>query len=136
MSGFAFVRGTVIVKLHATKVGQRLGADEVVAIHAGPTVSFLKVHLRSLPQDALLYSGTAQAARAGLQRLLTLFVHVNDMHFGWYSCRRGGASSLFHETGSMETVLVTGRWANTRTARLYIQTGLAEVVALSLTLAQ
>ena len=36
----------------------------------------------------------------------------------------------------MGTVLIAGRWANTRTARLYIQTGLAEVVSLSSTAPQ
>ena len=41
----SFVRDTAVVKLTGTKKGQRLGADEVVVIHTGPTVRlFASVH--------------------------------------------------------------------------------------------
>lgn len=42
-----------------------------------------------------------------------------------YSCRRGGATRLFQQLGSMERVVTRGRWEQMRTARIYVTEGLA-----------
>ena len=43
-----------------------------------------------------------------------------------YTFRRGGATWWFRATGSFDKVAVQGRWAQVRTARLYIDSALAE----------
>ena len=50
-----------------------------------------------------------------------------------YSLRRGGATSLFRESGSLDTVAERGRWASIPTARRYIDDGIATQASLMLT---
>ena len=42
-----------------------------------------------------------------------------------YSLRRGGATTLFRETANLELVMVQGRWQSQRTARIYVNDGMA-----------
>ena len=45
-----------------------------------------------------------------------------------YSIRRGGATSHFIACGSLDRVVVRGRWAQTKTARIYINSGMMSMV--------
>jgi hypothetical protein len=42
-----------------------------------------------------------------------------------HSCRHGGATDLFNRTENIERVLIAGRWASTKSARHYVQSGRA-----------
>ena len=53
--------------------------------------------------------------------------------FRWYSFRRGGASAFYQATSSMELTLVRGRWESSKTARVYLAEGLAQLALLNLT---
>ena len=46
-----------------------------------------------------------------------------------YSLRRGGATFLFQTRGDLLATIVRGRWANSPTARIYINEALALVTA-------
>ena len=48
----------------------------------------------------------------------------NDSGFKPYSLRRGGATSHFIACGSLDVVMLRGRWAQARTARVYITTAM------------
>ena len=61
---------------------------------------------------------------------------LQDFDFKPYSCRRGGATNFFIQTGSMELTLARGRWGSSRVARIYINDGLAMLASLTLTPAQ
>ena len=47
--------------------------------------------------------------------------------------RRGKATSLFRATNSLDVVVLKGRWANQRTARIYVNTSLQDIAAHSIT---
>ena len=51
-----------------------------------------------------------------------------------YGLRRGGATSFFSRSGSLETTLFRGRWSSIRTARAYIVEGMSLLAQLSLEL--
>ena len=54
-------------------------------------------------------------------------------HFGFrpYSLRRGGATHWFRHHGSLDKLMVQGRWAAQKTARVYINDGLAILAELN-----
>jgi len=44
----------------------------------------------------------------------------------------GGATAVFEAGGNMQSLTVEGRWANERTARIYINSGLAALATMRL----
>ena len=42
-----------------------------------------------------------------------------------YSLRRGGATFLFTKCGSLDRVLLAGRWTAVKTAKIYLNSGLS-----------
>ena len=50
---------------------------------------------------------------------------LDKWEFRPYSLRRGGATHLFVKGGSLDKVLLAGRWTALKTARIYINSGLA-----------
>ena len=124
-----------VIQLSGTKTGQRYGADQVCVVHSSLAVRILKLACKDLNASDTVLRRTPSAARRALQQLLSFFSFENQ-HVGWYSLRRGGASAHCQRTGSMEATLVVGRWSSKRTARLHIETGLAETVQLPVTVQQ
>ena len=61
------------------------------------------------------------------------FLQLQGFNFKPYSLRRGGATHLFYESGSMETVRVRGRWQNYRTAKQYVDECRAATTEMALT---
>ena len=50
-----------------------------------------------------------------------------------YSCRRGGATQHYRFFASLDATCVRGRWANSRTCRLYINDAIAALNEIQLT---
>ena len=106
-----------IISLGLTKSGKRQGAAESVTLgdlwHWKQNVDSscfltLKPHQwRKLFNDCL----------EGLK--------IQDWGFRPYSLRRGGATFFFLKHGSLDRILIQGRWTATRTVRIYINSGLA-----------
>lgn len=123
---------SVIVNLGLTKGGQRRGAAESVVLYDEMTVSLLRARLlNSQPHEKLLQRSPAnfRALFDDMCRELGL----ENWNFKPYSLRRGGATTHFQVHQSMSSVCVRGRWQNERTARLYINSGLAALASASLT---
>ena len=52
---------------------------------------------------------------------------VASFQFRPYSLRRGGATFFFQHHGSFDKLLLQGRWAAAKTARIYLNEGLAQL---------
>ena len=57
---------------------------------------------------------------------------LEQYHFPPYSIRRGGATWYFRQSNSMDAVVILGRWAQARTARIYIEDAMATLSRLTL----
>ena len=56
------------------------------------------------------------------------FLFFGFLWFTAYSFRRGGASYAFSTGVAFDELLIRGRWQNSRTARLYLDTGRAALI--------
>jgi hypothetical protein len=66
-------------------------------------------------------------------REVAKLLNWGDWHVIPYSLRRGGATWHFQQTGSLDATVNRGRWLSARTARIYIEDGIAQLSELSLT---
>ena len=57
---------------------------------------------------------------------------LEDHGFRPYSLRRGGATHWFQHHGSFDKLLVQGRWAAAKTAKIYVNEGLALLAEISI----
>ncbi len=124
-------RGAVL-RLNATKMGVRQARAEMVQVHAPITVGALLDYVRTLDDGAALSARSPPQLRLWLRSLLRE-LGLHQVHYTWYSLRRGGATCDFLEHGSLETTLLRGRWACGRTARIYIEQAVADSVEATLT---
>lgn len=122
-----------VVRLRSTKTSARHSADDAVSITDEIVLELVR-HLCLVRQEDRceqlpLWNGTAQAFRVRFQRLCDIY-GLGPHGFRPYSPRRGGATALFQNSGSMEAALNKGRWQSSRVARIYIQDGLSYLPSL------
>ena len=122
-SDFSFTERGVFLSLPNTKGSARKGTPEGVMIDSyllGGLLRWWLLHLR----EPLVLCRQASEFRAifnALVRELGL-----EGHFRPYSLRRGGATHHFLHCASLDRTTERGRWSNTRTARIYINTALSD----------
>ena len=124
-----------VLLLPHTKSGQRFGHEESVVISDPALIRMLlALSTARLPGDTImkvpgpLFRGLfAQAVRA---------VPLPTGKWKPYSCQRGGATQHYRLFASLDATCVRGRWANTRTCRLYINDAIAALSELQITPAQ
>ena len=112
-----------VISLGMTKGGQRTGAAESVTITEEDTLRRLhqwKCHVSpgtplcpAPHQWRKLFNDTVQA------------LDLTELQYRPYSLRRGGATFYFNKHGQLDRLLVQGRWQSSKTARLYLNSGLA-----------
>jgi hypothetical protein len=125
-------KGTSCNITFAESKGQsRGGAPEGVVLDNVWILRRLRRYLRGLQPGDTVLQRTPGQARAALGALATA-AELGDLNVAWYSLRRGGATHAFQEKGLFDPVLLTGRWQHQRTARIYINTALAELGAARL----
>ena len=113
-----------VVNLGLTKSGLRQGAAESVTITDSTVLSMLRAwHLHASPGDPLLPAGPLDF-RKQFQGVVAAF-HLEGQLFKPYSLRRGGATHHFRCVGTLSQTCVRGRWSAEKTARIYINDGLA-----------
>ena len=113
--------GPAILSLGLTKGGRRQGAAESITITVWDVIRRLrdwKVRSRTT------FAPNGSAWRGKFNSYLTS-VGVDHFNFRPYSLRRGGATFWFGKHGSLDRLLIAGRWQAPRTARMYINEGLA-----------
>eukprot|EP00438_Fugacium_kawagutii_P025256 Skav212858 [mRNA] locus=scaffold786:248358:249889:+ [translate_table: standard] len=122
-----------VVSLGLTKGGQRMGASESVTITEEDT-------LRRLWQWKCNHSKGEQLcpSPSAWRRLFNCTVdalNLAEYEYRPYSLRRGGATFYFQKHGQLDRLLIQGRWQSSRTARIYLNDGLAILAEHQLTLA-
>jgi hypothetical protein len=106
-----------------SKAGKRQGAAESVTSSELPLLKLLwKWKTAASPYQFLTSKPHAWRDRFA-QCLKEL--GVESWGFRPYSLRRGGATSLFVKVGSLDRVLLMGRWTAIKTAKICLNSGLA-----------
>lgn len=113
--------GPAIISLGLTKGGKRMGAAESVTSNVFDVVRRLWQWRNS---SVLQLTTTSRAWRMEFANTLKS-LNLERFEFRPYSLRRGGATFWFGKHGSLDRLLIQGRWQAARTARIYINEGMA-----------
>ena len=119
-----------VISLGFTKSDKRQGAAESVTLTELPVLQLLWKWTKSASSHALL-TPKPHVWRQLFQSCLE-GVKVNGWGFRPYSLRRGGATSFFVKVGSLDRVLLLGRWTALKTAKIYLNSGLAMLAELKI----
>ena len=119
-----------VISLGLTKGGKRAGAAESVTLHVEEVLRRLWHWKKSAsPQEFLVPS--SYRWRSLFSECLTA-LKLTEFSFRPYSLRRGGSTFWFQKHASFDKLLVMGRWQASRTARIYLNEGLAMIAELNL----
>ena len=119
-----------VLSLGMTKSGKRQGAAESITISDVTTLQWLWWWKTSAGKYAFL-TDKPHKWRAMFSECL-LALKLSSWEFRPYSLRRGGATSLFVKSGSLDRVLLLGRWTALKTAKIYLNSGLAMLADLEI----
>ena len=121
-------RGPAVVSLGLTKSGARQGAAESVTLFDTSVLpSLYRWKQRARPHTFL--TEKPHAWRRLFNQALE-GMGLSSLGFRPYSLRRGGATFFFQHHGSFDKLLIQGRWAAAKTARVYLNEGLAQLSEL------
>lgn len=122
--------GPAVLSLGLTKSGKRQGAAESVTFHDQDVCRRIAQWVSSRSSRTLL-AGPSHHWRKQFQQFLAALSFA-DWDFRPYSLRRGGSTFYFGQHGSLDRLLVAGRWQNAKTARINLNDGLAVLAQISL----
>ena len=117
------------IDLGYTKGGVRRNEKESVFTDDPWVVKLLRRQTQKKMKGDYLFAFSTVYMRKTFASLIRK-VYLDPTRYKPYSLRRGGATHFFRTTGSMSQVSKRGRWGNEKTARLYVQDGLAELSLL------
>ena len=117
--------------LHPNGAKRSLLPLERVEICEKSTVMAFKALLKNKKPGDLLWT-QSRSAFMTLWHSIVESLHLSNMNFFPYSLRRGGATSAYRAGSSLDQLVSAGRWQHVSTARLYLDTGLQALIALSL----
>ena len=123
-------KSPAVISLGMTKGGKRLGAAESVTLSSADALKWLWIWKTGHKPHANLCPTNAAWRKLFSACLTALSLDV--FQFRPYSLRRGGATFWFSKHGSLDKLMIAGRWQAVRTARVYINEGLAVLAELSL----
>ena len=113
----------VLVNLGLTKSGKRAGAAESVVLGYDTVVRNVQQWLRLAKSRANLTPSPAIWRARFNEAIVAL--KLESFGFRPYSLRRGGATFWFAKHHSLDKILLQGRWTAAKTARVYLNEGLA-----------
>ena len=119
-----------VVSLGLTKGGKRMGATESVSVSVELVLLWLKAWKQKVSSPTSLCESPARWRAMFVQCLEA--VGLASLQFRPYSLRRGGATHWFSKHGSLDRVIVQGRWQAHRTARIYINEGLSVIAEMAI----
>ena len=112
-----------VISLGLTKGGKRQGAAESVTVGVQLVTRLLWHWVHQVPPNSKLCLPPHLWRQEFAHTLKAL--KFDSFSFRPYSLRRGGATFLVPATRSMDRLLIQGRWASQKTARIYVNEGLA-----------
>ena len=112
-----------VVNLGLTKSGKRQGAAESITLTEQKVLQLLW-NWKQRVSPASFLTSKPHTWRAMFADCLTK-LKLAQWEFRPYSLRRGGATHLFIKCGSLDRVLLAGRWTAIKTAKIYLNSGLA-----------
>ena len=122
-------KGPAVISLGLTKSGARQGAAESITIHDSSAIpSLYRWKCQAKPHDFL--TSKPHAWRNLFNRAIE-GLKLQEFAYRPYSLRRGGATFFFQNHGSFDRLLVQGRWGAAKTARIYLNDGLAQLSEIS-----
>lgn len=121
-------RGPAVISLGWTKAGKRQGAAESITICVEDVCRRLYQWCSSVPPSSLLVPSGPKWRQQFSTSVTALGFAPLD--FRPYSMRRGGATYLFKQHGNLDKLLLFGRWQAAKTARIYLNDGLAVLAEL------
>ena len=123
-----------VISLKNTKTGLRNAAQETVSITNVVALEILRAASEDQQAQGMhkvpIWVRSPSSFRNEFRYHCQIF-DVLKLNFRPYSLRRGGATALFQQTGSMETALLKGRWQSTKVAKIYLADGLSYLPGLS-----
>jgi len=119
----------VHISLPLTKSSKRKGGPEGVTVAISPYVKALHL-LVSRKAAGERIAEVAPREFRSLFESVRKAVHLPDS-VKPYSLRRGGATEFFRQCGSMAKTMERGRWSETRTAKVYINTAMADLASIT-----
>ena len=123
-------RQQVLISLGLTKGGKRTGAAESVILGYEPIVRLVKFWKSVAHQSTPL--ALSPAKWRGLFNEGLCALKLETFGFRPYSLRRGGATFWFSKHQSLDRILISGRWQTQKSARIYINEGLALLTGMNL----
>ena len=123
-------RKPAVISLGLTKGGKRAGASESVTIHVEEVLRRLWHWKSQVKQGEPLVPSSSKWRSLFAECLSAL--ELTEFGFRPYSLRRGGSTFWFLKHSSFDKLLVMGRWQAARTARIYLNEGLAMIAELKL----
>lgn len=125
-----------IVRIPRSKGGVRRNMVESITID-DPMVIDVLLELFDLKKSLgllrlPLWTGSGQSFRGLFYRTCRIFA-VSHLNFRCYSLRRGGATAYWQACGSLDKVLLRGRWQSTGVARIYLCDALSQLPDLKAT---
>ena len=84
---------------------------------------------KRLRDSDLILQRSVSSCRSLFKSILNIF-DLDDGTYNFYSLRRGGATSFFFKSGSMDETIVVGRWEHSSTARIYINQSAASAAEI------
>ena len=119
-----------VLSLGLTKSGKRVGASESVTLTVAVALRWLWVWKQSVKPQALFVPSASAWRRLFSECLKAL--QLTLFEFRPYSLRRGGATWWFTKHGSFDKLMVAGRWQAAKTARIYLNHGMAVLADMRL----
>ena len=125
----SFGASKVVITLQNTKTSKRKGIDEMVTITSPLVIKALTKACQPLRDSDLILQRPVSSCRVLFRSILNIF-ELDDGTYNFYSLRRGGATSFFFKSGSMDETIVVGRWEHSSTARIYINQSAASAAEI------
>ena len=123
-----------VISLGFTEGGKRRGEKEQIIVSDAELVALLALLCENMrPGESLLPTEKFFRLRFGV---ILKELGLQKSGYMPYSLRRGGATSLFLETGDWQAVQARGRWQSIATAKIYVSECVAMVRELSLNVNQ
>jgi len=121
---------SAVISLGYTKGGKRAGAAESVSVTVVEVIRRLHQWKNSSSSASKLTPSPHAWRKAFTNALESLA--LGPWEFRPYSLRRGGATFWFSKHGSLDRILLQGRWTAAKTARTYLNEGLATLAEMKI----